>query len=844
MNRRAGLIAAGIFILAVLAALLSFHRSYSPGPLTEGHQPFGANCAACHQPWRGVQLASASCIDCHGSLARNEHANASLDDKRFGLIAGGHIVGFDDRLACLSCHTDHKGRKVDLAATSGANCGTCHAHDSIQDVSSHNHGLRVRWKPLQNFLKDFSHKQHLEDAIKHLHDQRQNAQRMRAPARKQAAEKAAEELATTLDRSQQHLACRSCHLVSAPSTDQPEQFAIVTSGCTVSTCHSSWQDEDLKLTNATLVAGSQPEPATIPFVESVIFRPINAIFVPHSEGHLRAECSGCHLHMEDSEKPRDSHTNEIGQCFNCHTHEASPSKQVAVRTRPLSILRLSSAEAAEVEVLELPKVKVLNACANCHAFHSFYRGGNLIQDFPSKAPTTPPHQPAGLELAGYTISVHGLSNGSPRVALRRTIFRPWWIVGLALLTMALLGVGYIRYLPLETQPRLLSNTGPQRTPEIPALDDTYQSNVPRVYVAGEAGGTASINFAMRSGRQVIEAIASAIRHEKKPVEPEIYDVAIVGCGPTGISAACSAKTNGLSYLALEKTTAASTIRTYPRGKLVQATPIELDEYGSFYMQGDHTKNEIVEKWEEMLRAMQLQINERQEVTAIRRPGEVFEIATHTGQHFKTRYVILAIGVRGTPRKLNMDGETADRVFYNLIEPEEFKDKRILVVGGGNAGAEVTQMLADPALRNAVSYSFRDAVLGPPVTPENAEKISDLQQRAQITVYPSSQLKEIKPGKVIIIPRTESSRKQQAGDQSAQSSARSGILARLASLFAGRTAARPAAETPSAPRSSDPSVVKLTEPIEIDNDFVFAMLGAELPTAFMKSIGIRMTRKGF
>ena len=843
MNRRTGLIAAGIFILAVLAALLSFHRSYSPGPLTEGHQPFGANCAACHQPWRGVQLASASCIDCHGNLTHNEHANASLDDKRFGLIAGGHIVGFDDRLACLSCHTDHKGRKVDLAATSGANCASCHAHDSIQNVSSHSHGLRVRWRPLQNFLKDFSHKQHLEDAIKHLQQQRQNAQRMRAPARKQAAEKAAEELATTLDRSQQHLACRSCHLVSAPSTDQAEQFAIVTSGCTVSTCHSSWQDEDLKLTNGAQVAASQSMPATIPFVESVIFRPVNAIFVPHSEGHLRAECSGCHLHMEESEKPRDSHTNEIGQCFNCHTHEASPSRQVAMRTRSVSIVSLSSAEAAEVEVLELPKGKVINACADCHAFHSFYRGGTLIQDFPSKAPTTPPHQPAGLQLAGYAISVHGLSNGSLRVAPRRTIFRPWWIVGLALLTMALLGVGYIRYLPPETQPRLLSNTGPQRTPEIPALDN-YQSSVPRVYVAGEAAGTASINFAMRSGRQVIEAIASAIRHDKKPVEPEIYDVAIVGCGPTGISAACSAKTNGLNYLALEKTTAASTIRTYPRGKLVQATPIELDEYGSLYMQGDLTKDEIVEKWAEMLRAMQLQINERQEVTAIDRTSEAFEIATHSGQRFKARYVILAIGIRGTTRKLNMDGETADRVFYNLIEPEEFKDKRILVVGGGNAGAEVTQMLADPALRNTVSYSFRDATLGPPVTPENAEKISDLQQRAQITVYPSSQLKEIKPDKVVIVPRAESSRKQQASDQFAQSSARAGILARLASLFAGPKAARPAAETPSAPESSNFGVVKLTEPIEIDNDFVFAMLGAELPTAFMKSIGIRMTRKGF
>jgi thioredoxin reductase len=842
MSRRAGPIAAGIFILAVLAALLSFHRSYSPGPLTEGHQQFGANCAACHQPWRGVRLASTSCIDCHGNLSHNEHASASLDDKRFGLIPGGHMVGFDDRLACLSCHTDHKGRKVDLAATSGANCASCHAHDSIQDVSSHSHGLRVRWKPQQNFLKDFSHKQHLEDAIKHLQEQKQNAQRMRAPARKLAAEKAAEELATTLDRSQQHLACRSCHLVSAPSTEQPEQFAIVTSGCTVSTCHSSWQDEDLKLANPALVAGSQSVPATIPFVESVIFRPINAVFVPHSEGHLRAECVGCHLHMEESEKPRDSHTNDISQCFNCHTHEASPSSQVAMRT-PVSIWDLNGAQAAEVEVLELPKGKVLNACADCHAFHSFYRGGTLIKDFPSKAPTTPPHPPVGLQLAGYAISVHGLSNGSPHVALRRTIFRPWWIVGVALLTMAVLGVGYIRYLPPEAQPRLLSNTGPQRTPEIPALDN-YQSSVARVYVAGEAAGTASINFAMRSGRQVIEAIASAIRHDKKPVEPEIYDVAIVGCGPTGISAACSAKANGLSYLALEKTTAASTIRTYPRGKLVQATPIELDEYGSFYMQGDLTKDEIVEKWAEMLRAMQLQINERQEVTAIGRTGEVFEIATHNGQRFKARHVVLAIGIRGTTRRLNMDGETAERVFYNLIEPEEFKDKRILVVGGGNAGAEVTQMLADPALRNTVSYSIRDAALGPPVTPENAEKISDLQQRAQITVYPSSQLKEIKPGKVVIVPRAESTRKQQASDQSAQPSGRGGILARLASLFAGGKGIRPAAKAPSAPQSSDPGVVKLTEPIEIDNDFVFAMLGAELPTAFMKSIGIRMTRKGF
>ena len=852
MNRRTRLVVAGIFTLAVLAALLSFHRSYSPGPLLEGHQPFNANCAACHEPWSGVELASASCIDCHGNIDRNEeHSKAKLSDKDFGVVAARHIAGFNDRLACLSCHTDHKGRKVDLAASSGSNCAWCHAHDSISSVSSHGHSLHVRWKPRQNFLKDFNHKQHLEDTLKHLREAREGAQKMRYPARKQAAEKAAGELASVLDHSEQHLNCRSCHLVSAPSSEKPEQFAIVAAGCTVSSCHSSWQDEDMKRANVEPASPGEsvsppPEPMTIAFVQSAIFRPVNAIFVPHSAGHLRGKCAGCHAHLEESVKPRDSHTTEIAKCFNCHTHQAgTPLGRVAMLTDRGGILSSSRAEAAEM--LESPKEKPLNACADCHAFHSFYHGGSLIKDFPSKPPTIRPHQTPGLQLAAYTISVHRTRDGSPTVALRRITLRPWWIAILALLTMTLIGVVYLHHLPAETHRQLVSNAGPQRTPEIPALDDTYQSSVPRVYVAGEAGGTASINFAMRSGRQVIEAIASMIRHEKRPVEPEVYDVAIVGCGPTGISAACSAKANGLNYLALEKATAASTIRTYPRGKFVQATPIELDEYGSFYMQGDHTKEELVEKWEEMLRTMRLQINEREEVTSISRTGEAFEIATQPGKRFKARYVMLAIGVRGTPRKLGVDGETADRVFYNLVEPEEFKDKRILVVGGGNAGTEVTQALANPALRNTVCYSFRDAALGPPVTPENAGKISDLQQRAQITLYPWSQVKEVKSGKVVLAPRAESSRKsvQQATNQSAQQPASRGFFARLTALFAGRKADEPAAETPSADRQApDPSIVKLTEPIEIENDFVFAMLGAELPTPFMKSIGIRMTRKGF
>ena len=162
-------------------------------------------------------------------------------------------------------------------------------------------------------------------------------------------------------------------------------------------------------------------------------------------------------------------------------------------------------------------------------------------------------------------------------------------------------------------------------------------------------------------------------------------MAIVGCGPAGIGATTTAKKHGLKYIALEETTAASTIRNYPRGKFVQATPIDINEYGAFMMEGDNSKESLVKKWMEMIAATQIAIEERQEVTGIKRAGDAFEVSTSSAKAFKARFVILAIGVRGSPRKLNIPGEEQDRVFYNLIEPE------------GNSGFASACVTSAPAL---------------------------------------------------------------------------------------------------------------------------------------------------
>ena len=807
MTRRGFLVVVGCSALLMVGIALALHSSYSPGTLLRGHQAFSADCAACHQPWRGVQVASTGCVDCHGQMPSNPHSDTKVSDPSSGVVAGKSIVNFHDNLACLSCHSDHIGAVVNFAMVSGNNCAWCHQHDSIEDVSAHGKKpMLLIGAPIQLFDKAFSHQQHLADTIDHLQKAQAEVQKLRSAERKKQAVAEVAALSAVLDSSAKHLQCHTCHVAQPWRPNAPERLSIAMAGCAISNCHASWRDPELVLSSiapqyAAQRSSDTPQPLLIVYVAADRFQFVRAVF-GHSVGHLHSNCSVCHTDMESSAKPGDFHSKRVANCFGCHAHQAG---KAGLEQASASGPRIFQGGIAMAAVLPPSAERKVTGCAECHAFHLNYKAAEKVKDFPHPAPPVRPHPAQGLLLAGYGVRLSFPPQGGPQIQIQPTRWRPW-AIGLA--AMALLAIGafaYARYLPeVAVAKRVRGSVAPQRIAEVPALDDSYQSSVTGLYVVGETAGTASINLAMRSGRQAVEFVASALKGLKPAPQPEVYDVAIVGCGPAGIGATTTAKSQGLSYIALEKTTAASTIRNYPRGKFVQSTPIDINEYGTFMMEGDNSKEGLVKRWQEMLATIQVAIQEREEVTEITRAEDFFEISTASGKNFKTRFVILAIGVRGSPRKLNLPGEAPERVFYNLIEPEEYHDRRILVVGGGNAGAEVTQALANPELRNVVSYSYRDATLGPPVTPENAEKISALQQQGLITAYPMSQLLEIKERKVVLGPR----------------------VAQAATNLTG-----------------GPGTVVLAEPRELENDVIFAMLGAELPTRIMKSFGIRMMRKG-
>jgi thioredoxin reductase len=100
--------------------------------------------------------------------------------------------------------------------------------------------------------------------------------------------------------------------------------------------------------------------------------------------------------------------------------------------------------------------------------------------------------------------------------------------------------------------------------------------------------------------------------------------------------------------------------------------------------------------------VRVQTNER--VERIQRNHHGFEIVTSKGA-YRARWVVLAIGKRGTPRRLGVPGEDLTKVSYRLIEADSYQDKHLLVVGGGDSAIEAALALSRSGT-NRVTLSYR------------------------------------------------------------------------------------------------------------------------------------------
>lgn len=168
---------------------------------------------------------------------------------------------------------------------------------------------------------------------------------------------------------------------------------------------------------------------------------------------------------------------------------------------------------------------------------------------------------------------------------------------------------------------------------------------------------------------------------------EHFNIIIIGAGPSGLSAATQAAEHGVSYLLLEaEQEAASTIRKYQRGKHVMAEPRGLPTR-SLLPFAAALRETVLERWEQAIVEHQLNIRFEAKVVGLRRTEKWIEITLANGDKLTADHVVLATGVQGNLRKLEIPGGDLPQVQYQLDDPQAYQNETIVVVGGGDSGVE-------------------------------------------------------------------------------------------------------------------------------------------------------------
>ena len=315
----------------------------------------------------------------------------------------------------------------------------------------------------------------------------------------------------------------------------------------------------------------------------------------------------------------------------------------------------------------------------------------------------------------------------------------------------------------------------RRGVHIPEVGADFQSNVPGMYIAGELGGMGLIANAITQG---IQAVGQLMRGRPDPPEDGV-DLIVVGGGPAGIAAGLQAERQGLSVVVLEQGKSGGAVRHYPRAKIVMTRPFRLPGREKF--NGTMSKEELIEELSGAVQDAELDLREGVRVDSVKRaPDGTFTVSTSSGE-LRTSRVLMAVGRRGTPRKLGCGGEERDKVAYRLLEPEAYAHQHVLVVGGGDSAVEAAVSLGDVDGAR-VTLSYRGAALTRPKE-ANQERLAEAVEAGRVHLALETTVAEIGPDRVTL--------RAGAGEE------------------------------------------------VLPNDQVFVFAGGRLPTEFLKSAGLRL-----
>jgi thioredoxin reductase len=176
-----------------------------------------------------------------------------------------------------------------------------------------------------------------------------------------------------------------------------------------------------------------------------------------------------------------------------------------------------------------------------------------------------------------------------------------------------------------------------------------------------------------------------------------YDIIIIGAGPGGVAAGILAQKANVPYLILEKGKRVfqGIIDSYPKGKRVYPT-IPKGETGPFPIkeleppESRVPVEQYIEQVESLVETIELNIRCAETYLDLETGANRLYVKTDRGV-YEGKNVVFAFG-SNIPNELGVYGE-AKTVARNLENPEQYIGVTTLVIGGGNAAADIVAALS-------------------------------------------------------------------------------------------------------------------------------------------------------
>lgn len=273
---------------------------------------------------------------------------------------------------------------------------------------------------------------------------------------------------------------------------------------------------------------------------------------------------------------------------------------------------------------------------------------------------------------------------------------------------------------------------------LPEVGTDGRTTVSGVRVVGDLAGVPLLKFAIDSAVAAVRAEAAEL--SAKNVSPAFPQIAIIGGGVAGISAALEAQRLGLRAVIYEATRPFNTVANYPAGKPIFTYPVDMQPRGGLRLDGNcESKESLLAELERQRSEAGIQTQQAR-VHSMRRSGDCFTLLDEEGQTLgMASRVILAIGRTGDFRSLGAPGEQLPHVSNRLLDAKDSMGQRVLVVGGGDSAVEAAIALLHAGAEVTLAHRGKEFSRA---KPDNLEELNRLEKKASLTVLLETQVEEI------------------------------------------------------------------------------------------------------